>query len=843
MTDNSLLFPLFQGNLPDEDAFDNALIDFLEDESDNPIEPHDFPAELPILPLRNTVLFSGVMIPITVARDRSIQLVRDAHAKKDRLVGVVAQKNPEVDTPTSEDVYLAGTVASIMRMITMPNGSVTIFIQGRNRFKINEFTQEEPYFKAKVSDWQEEDLQNDEAKAMLISLKNEAQRIIELSPNIPNEASIHLHNLPTLNLLANFIASNLNLDVPIKQEILETEDLMQKAQFILEHLSKELQVLELSEEIQSKVKVDLDKQQRDYFLRQQIKTIQDELGEYSFENEIEEFKARAEKKLWSAEAEEAFSKELHKLNRLNSASPEYGVSLNYIEWLLDLPWFEYTKDRFNLKLTRKYLDEDHFGLDKVKERIIEYLAVLKLKANMKAPILCFYGPPGVGKTSLAKSIARSLGRNLVRISLGGVRDEAEIRGHRRTYIGAMPGRIIQGLKKAKSGNPVFVLDEIDKVGNDWRGDPSAALLEVLDPEQNNTFNDHYLEIDYDLSSIMFIATANSLDTIHPALLDRMEIVEINGYTMQEKIEIAKRHLLPKQKREHGLKDNQVIVSDELIRMVVEGYTRESGVRALDQKMAGLCRGVAKDVVENKIKEVVLDEAKVESYLGVKRFEKELYQKIDVPGVAVGLAWTQVGGEILFVECVLIRGVGRLSLTGQLGDVMKESAQVAFMYLKANADKLNIPQEAFKEWDIHIHIPAGAIPKDGPSAGVTLLSAMTSVYTQRLVKPHLAMTGEITLRGKVLPVGGIKEKLLAAVRSGCKSVILCKENEKDVKEIPADQLDQFDVHYVSHMDQVIDLALEKNPVKSNDFLKVVSENGLDDKKKAKKEKNALKHSIV
>lgn len=836
MTESNPFFPLFQGSVPDEESLENAIIDFLEDESEKPIEPNDFPSELSILPLRNTVLFSGVMIPITVARDRSIQLVREAYAKKDKLVGVVAQKNPDVDTPSQTDLFMSGSVASIMRMITMPNGSVTIFIQGRNRFKINSFTQEEPYFKALVTDWPEQDLQNDEAKAMLISLKNEAQRIIELSPNIPNEASIHLHNLPNLNALTNFIASNLNLEVDVKQDILETEDLMEKAQFILEHLSKELQVLELSEEIQSKVKVDLDKQQRDYFLRQQIKTIQDELGEYNFENEIDEFKQRAEKKLWTAPALEAFQKEIHKLNRLNNASPEYGVSLNYIEWLLDLPFQEYTKDRFNLKLSRKYLDEDHFGLDKVKERIIEYLAVLKLKANMKAPILCFYGPPGVGKTSLAKSIARSLGRNLVRISLGGVRDEAEIRGHRRTYIGAMPGRIIQGLKKAKSGNPVFVLDEIDKVGNDWRGDPSSALLEVLDPEQNNAFNDHYLEIDYDLSSIMFIATANSLDTIHPALLDRMEIVEINGYTMQEKVEIAKRHLLPKQKREHGLKDNQVNISDDLIRSVIEGYTRESGVRSLDQKMASLCRGVAKDVVENKVKEVDLDAQKIEDYLGVRRFEKEMYQKMDVPGVAVGLAWTQVGGEILFVECALIRGSGRLSLTGQLGDVMKESAQVAFIYLKANAEKLNIPPEAFKDWDIHIHIPAGAIPKDGPSAGVTLLSAMASVYTQRLVKSNLAMTGEITLRGKVLPVGGIKEKLLAAVRSGCNSVILCKDNEKDVREVLAEHLEPITIRYATDMDQVVDWALETNPIKSNDFLKISpSENGTDPKKKSKKDK--------
>jgi ATP-dependent Lon protease len=775
----------------------------------------DLPDELPILPLRNTVLFPGVVIPITVARDKSIQLVRDAYNSPSKLIGVVAQNNSSVDSPTISDLYTVGTVAMILRLIRMPEGSVTIVIRGQSRFNIDRYITDEPYFQAYISPFPDDSPNEDEMRAMMLSLKQEAERIIELSPNIPTEANITLHNIDNLSFLINFITSNLNIEMEKKQAILETPQLLVKGQMVLEHLSRELHVLELNEEIQSKVKNDLDKQQRDYILRQQIKAIQDELGEKSLESEMEVLRKRAAEKIWPQHAQETFERELSKLYRYNQASPEYGVSLNYIDWLLDLPWQEYTRDRFNLKLARKILDEQHYGIEKVKERIIEYLAVIKLKADMKAPILCFYGPPGVGKTSLGKSIAEALGRSFVRISLGGVRDEAEIRGHRKTYIGAMPGRIIQGLKKAKTGNPVFMLDEIDKVGNDWRGDPGSALLEVLDPEQNNTFNDHYLELDYDLSTILFIATANSLDTIHPALRDRMEIVEINGYTMNEKIEIAKRHLLPRQLRDHGLKTTQLTVEESAIRALVEGYTRESGVRNLTQKIANICRSAAVRIVEHKEKHVQVNASNLTDFVGVPRFENEYYQRIDRPGVSIGLAWTPVGGEILFIETVLMQGSGRMSITGQLGDVMKESASVAYHFLKANADAFNIDPVVFQKWDIHIHVPAGAIPKDGPSAGTALLTAMASAFSQRLVREGIAMTGEITLRGKVLPVGGIKEKILAAARAGVHTVLLCRANEKDVSEIHPDLIEKLKIVYVENLSEVLGLALDtevcSNPV--------------------------------
>ena len=774
---------------------------------------HEFPDELPILALRNTVLFPGVVIPITVARDRSIQLVKDASNTVAKLIGVVAQKTDQEESPTPDDLYHVGTVAQILRMIRMPDGSVTIVIRGQSRFAIERFNQESPYFKAIVSPLADEYPSEDETKAMLILLKAEAENIIQLSPNIPTEANITLHNTNSLGFLINFISSNLSLEVEKKQAILETNSLMSKANEIMVFMAKELQVLLLSEEIQSKVKIDLDKQQREYILRQQIKAIHDELGEQNSENEMETLRVRGEEKEWPDAVQEVFNKELNKLVRSNPSSPDYGITSNYIDWLLELPWEDYTQDRFNLKLARKILDEAHYGLDKVKDRIVEYLAVIKLKSDMKAPILCFYGPPGVGKTSLGKSIAEALGRKFVRISLGGVRDEAEIRGHRKTYIGALPGRILQNLKKAKSGNPVFMLDEIDKVGNDWRGDPSSALLEVLDPEQNFAFNDHYLELDYDLSTILFIATANSLDSIHPALRDRMEVVEINGYTLDEKIEIAKRHLILRQLRDHGLKSTQLVISDDALNALIEGYTRESGVRNLTQKIAMICRSAAVKIVEDKSKKVKVTADNLHKFVGVPRYENEFYQKIDRPGVSIGLAWTPVGGEILFIESVLMRGSGKMSITGQLGDVMKESASVAYHFLKANTEKYGIDPIVFSKWDLHIHVPAGAIPKDGPSAGTALLIAMASAFSQRCVKEGIAMSGEITLRGKVLPVGGIKEKILAAARAGIHTVFLCKANEKDVTEINPELIDKLNIIYVKNLEDVLVQTLMDKPFKN------------------------------
>jgi ATP-dependent Lon protease len=769
------------------------------------------PEQLPVLPLRNTVLFPGVVIPITVAREKSIRGVKHAHGQKDRLICVVTQKSVDVEEPMPGDLYGVGTLAAILKMLRMPDGSITVIIQGRTRVSIGEYTQTDPFFVARIEAFPEIMPPPDKTRALMLSMRNEASKIIELNPNIPSEAAITLQNIPTLSFLANFILSNLNMEAQAKQEMLEESRLEEKAKKVLQLLAQELQVLELTEDIQSRVRFELDKQQRDYILRQQIKTIQDELGDQSFESEIDELRKRASGKRWPEHAAAAFEKELSKLYRYPPNSPEQGVTQNYIDWLLELPWGQFTRDKFNLKSARNILEAEHYGLEKVKERIIEYLAVLKLRKDLKAPILCFVGPPGVGKTSLGKSIAHALGRKFVRMSLGGVRDESEIRGHRRTYIGSMPGRILQGLKKAQSGNPVFVLDEIDKVGNDFRGDPASALLEVLDPEQNHAFNDHYLELDYDLSTVMFIATANTLDTLHPALRDRMEIIEISGYTMEEKVQIAVRHLIPKLKKEHGLKEHHLRVAEEEIRTIIEGYTRESGVRALSQKLAAVCRGVAKEVVEKNVKTVVLTPDVLLRYLGVPRYESEMYQTIDRPGVAVGMAWTSYGGEILFIETALTPGTGKLSLTGQLGEVMKESAQAAHIYLKANAQRFGIEPDIFMHWDAHIHIPAGAIPKDGPSAGITMLTAMAGAFSQRCAKPGMAMTGEITLRGKVLPVGGIKEKLLAATRAGIRELIFCKANQKDVEEIPEIYRKDLTIHYVDKMDDVLDLALEKEPI--------------------------------
>ncbi len=770
----------------------------------------NIPEKIGILTLKNTVLFPGVVIPITVGRDKSIKLVKEAYKQEDKYIGVVAQRNFDEENPEEEDLYDCGTLARILKLIKMPDGSITIVIQGRSRFRILEYLHDDPYFIARIYKLQEIYPPLEESKAIMYRLKEEASKIIDLAPNIPSEAKIALENIESLSFLVNFIAANLNLDVEEKQEILETDLLQDRCQLVLQHLNSELQVLELSEEIQTKVKSDLDKQQREYILRQQIRAIQDELGEDTYESEIQELHKRGESKIWPIEVSKVFEKELLRLSRLNPAMPDYAVIMNYVEWLLDLPWQNYNEDLFEFSKVKTILDEDHYGLEKVKERILEYLAVLKLKADKKAPILCFYGPPGVGKTSLGKSIARSLGKEFIRVSLGGVRDEAEIRGHRRTYIGALPGRVIQGLKKAKTSNPVFMLDEIDKVGNDFRGDPSSALLEVLDPEQNHSFRDHFLEVEYDLSRVMFIATANTLSTVHPALRDRMEIIQINSYSQEEKQQIAKKHLIPKLRKEHGLKAAQVNISPKSVSQIIQHYTREAGVRSLNQKLSSLFRGAAKRIVIDQQEKIRINPKNLEDFLGVKRFENELYHKIEVPGVAIGLSWTAVGGEILFVEATLTRGKGRLSMTGRLGEVIKESATLAFTYLQAHCEQFGIPFEVFNKWDVHIHLPAGAIPKDGPSAGITMFTALASLFTQRLVNPSLAMTGEITLRGKVLPVGGIKEKVLAAIRAGITQIIMCKDNEKDVREIKEEYMQNVEVIYVSRVEEVFDLTLNPKP---------------------------------
>ncbi len=791
---------------------DTEFFPLLTSEDEEVMNSEVTPEILSILPLRNTVLFPGVVIPITVGRDKSIKLIKEAY-KGNKIIGVVAQKDSNIEDPNFDDLFKVGTVAYIVKMLQMPDGNTTVIIQGKKRFNLDELVQEEPYIKAKVTQFEEAKLVSDkEFEAMVASLKELSMQIIQLSPNIPSEAGFALKNIESQSFLINFISSNMSADLQDKQKMIETSDLKARAQMVLELLTKELQMLELKNQIQSKVRVDIDKQQREYFLHQQLKQIQEELGNDSPDLELQNLRERAFGKKWPEDVHTAFNKELDKLQRMNPAAAEYSVLLNYAELLLELPWNEFTEDNFDLKFAQKVLDQDHFGLEKVKQRILEYLAVLKLKHNMKAPILCLVGPPGVGKTSLGKSIAKAIGRKYVRVALGGVRDEADIRGHRKTYIGAMPGRIIQSLKKAQSANPVFVLDEIDKVGNDFRGDPSSALLEVLDPEQNNAFYDHYVELDFDLSNVMFIATANSLSGIHPALRDRMEIIEVNGYTIEEKVEIAKQYLIPKQREQHGLKVKDITLKPEIVEKVVEDYTRESGVRGLEKKIATLIRGIAKSVAVKEKYRKTLTTEDVEKILGAPEYDKDMYQGNEVAGVVTGLAWTQVGGDILFIETSLSPGKGKLTLTGSLGDVMKESAVIALAYLRANASKFNIDQKVFDYWDVHIHVPAGAIPKDGPSAGVTMLTALTSAFTQRKVKPFLAMTGEITLRGKVLPVGGIKEKILAAKRAGIKDIILCNNNQKDILEINAKYLKDLRFHYVNEMQEVIDLALMKQKVK-------------------------------
>lgn len=781
-------------------------------EQEMDIKPEDLPEELSILPIKNTVLFPGVVIPITVTRQKSIRLIKKAY-QGNRIIGVIAQKNKLAEEPGIEDLYRFGTVARIIKMLVLPDGNTTIIIQGKNRFAIQEYVQEEPFLTAKIELQQEMklDMESKEVKALIQSLKDAASKILKLNPEIPQEAQIALDNMQSMAFLVHFLASNLNVDVTDKQKILETNNLIERATLLLQHMLKEIQMLEIKHEIQKKVHTDIDQQQRDYFLRQQIKVLQDELGFDGPDKEIEKLRKRGAEKKWPKAAAEHFAKELDKLQRTNPQAPDFPIAMNYAEFMLDMPWEEYTSDNFDLKNAKKILDKDHFGLEKVKNRILEYLAVLKLKQNMKGPILCLYGPPGVGKTSLGKSIAKALGRNYIRMSLGGVHDEAEIRGHRKTYIGAMPGKILANLKKAKSSNPVFVLDEIDKVRSEFRGDPSSALLEVLDPEQNNAFGDNYLEVEYDLSKVLFIATANSLDTIQPALRDRMEIIELTGYTVEEKLQIAVKHLVPKQLKEHGLGISESKFEKDALLKVIESYTRESGVRSLERKIGSVVRSIAKTKAMDEVFEKVITPAYVVKTLGAEIFDEELYQGNDIAGVVTGLAWTQVGGDILFIESSLSRGKGSLTISGQLGDVMKESAMAALSYLKSNAESLGIDHRVFQQYDLHIHVPAGAVPKDGPSAGITMLTSLASIFTQRKVKSNLAMTGEITLRGKVLPVGGIKEKILAAKRSGIKEIVLSTKNKRDISEIEKHYIKGLTFHYVDSVDEVLKVALLKERV--------------------------------
>lgn len=765
-----------------------------------------FPTTLPILPLKNTVLFPGIVTPITIGRDKSIRAVQQAY-EDTRYIGVLSQKDVKYESPSAADLHTVGTVARILKLLKMPDGSTTAILQGRKRFRLDAMISEDPYMIGEITLLEyEKEKQTMEFKAIISSIRDSARHIIELSPQIPSEAAVMLRNISNDNFLLNFIASNLGIDLKDKQAILEENRLLDKANMILRFMDSELQLLELKDQIESKVRVDIEKQQRDYFLSQQLKTIQEELGQNPQEEEINALVARSKKKKWPKNVQEAFDREINKIRRVNPQVAEYAIGINYLETLLDLPWEDFSKDQFDLKKVKQVLDKDHFGLQKVKERILEHLAVLKLKGDMKAPILCLVGPPGVGKTSLGSSIAKALKRKYVRMSLGGLHDESEIRGHRKTYIGAMPGRVIQSLKKVKSGNPVFILDEIDKVGKDFRGDPSSALLEVLDPEQNTTFHDNYLELEYDLSKVLFIATANSLATIQPALLDRMEIISLAGYSLEEKLEIAKRHLVPEQRKEHGLKNDQIKLSDKAIAAIIHDYTAESGVRNLNREIGSVMRYAAKSIAMEEPFEAVIKPEHLRKILGPTKYESDTYTEKQPSGVAVGLAWTSVGGEILFIEVSLNKGNGKLQLTGNLGDVMKESAFTALSFLKAHAETFGLEPEQFEKTDIHIHIPEGAIPKDGPSAGITMLTAITSAFTKIPVKPYLAMTGEITLRGKVLPVGGIKEKILAAKRAGLKEVMLCKENQKHIEEIEPEYIKGITFHYVGRMSEVLEVAL-------------------------------------
>jgi len=800
----------------DENA---EFIPLLTTEDEEEIERERVPHVLPILPLRNTVLFPGVVVPISAGRDASIRLINEAN-ETTKTIGVVAQTDENTEIPEGKDVYRLGTVARILRVLKMPDGNVTIIIQGKKRFQIEGIVEEKPYIKAAITEVSDikPDTNDKEFEATIDAIRDLAIKIIQENPNIPSEAAFAIRNIESTSFLINFIASNMNATVLEKQAVLEIDELKERATAILKYLNIDLQRLTLRNEVQSKTRFDIDKQQREYFLHQQMRTIQEELGGVSYEQEIEELKKKAKDKKWDDKIKELFEKELSKLQRTNPNSPDYGIQRNYLEVLLELPWNEYSKDNFDLKRAQKILDKEHYGLDEVKRRIIEYLAVLKLRNDMKSPILCFYGPPGVGKTSLGRSIAKALNREYARMSLGGLHDEAEIRGHRKTYIGAMPGRILQQLKKAKTSNPVFVLDEIDKLGNSsYQGDPSAAMLEVLDPEQNKEFYDNFLEMGYDLSKVMFIATANDLSTIQPALLDRMEIINVSGYTIEEKTEIAKRHLLPKQLKEHGMKATDIQLGKKEIERIVEGYTRESGVRALEKELAKVVRYGAKNLAMEEAYDPKINFETIEKILGPARLERDKYEDNEVAGVVTGLAWTSVGGDILFIESALSKGKGVLNITGNLGQVMKESATIALEYLKSNADRYNLDSKLFESYDVHIHVPEGATPKDGPSAGVAMLTSLMSLFTQKRVKKNLAMTGEITLRGKVLAVGGLKEKILAGKRAGIKEYILCKDNEKDILEIKEEYRKGLIFHYVTDMEEVIRLAITNEDVKHKKVL--------------------------
>ncbi|MCX2681327.1 endopeptidase La [Galbibacter sp. EGI 63066] len=795
----------------DDDA---ELIPLMTPEDEEEINNEALPETLPILPLRNTVLFPGVVIPITAGRDKSIKLIKDA-SNGSKVIGVVSQKDETVEDPSVSDLNTTGTVAKILRVLKMPDGNTTVIIQGKKRFKINEITSEDPYFTATIEGLPELKPENDseEFDTIIDSIKELALQIIKESPNIPTEASFAIKNIESSSFLINFISSNMNLEVNDKQKLLENRNLKDRAMATLKFMNLEFQKLALKNDIQSKVRSDLDQQQREYFLHQQMKTIQEELGGGSYEEEVEQMRQKAKKKKWDKKIKAHFDKELSKLQRMNPQVAEYSIQRNYLDLFLDLPWNKFSKDKFDLKRAQKILDRDHYGLEDVKKRIIEYLAVLKLRNDMKSPILCLYGPPGVGKTSLGKSVAEALGREYVRISLGGLRDEAEIRGHRKTYIGAMPGRIIQSLKKAGTSNPVFILDEIDKLSVSHSGDPSSAMLEVLDPEQNSEFYDNFLEMGYDLSKVMFIATANNLAPIQPALRDRMEIINVTGYTIEEKVEIGKRHLLPKQLKEHGMTKDNLKISKKELEKIVEGYTRESGVRGLEKQIAKMVRFGAKSIAMEEEYNIKVTGEDIEKVLGPARLERDKYENNDVAGVVTGLAWTSVGGDILFIESILSKGKGSLSITGNLGKVMKESATIAMEYIKSNAGSLGINPDVFDKYNVHIHVPEGATPKDGPSAGITMLTSLVSLFAQKKVKKSLAMTGEITLRGKVLPVGGIKEKILAAKRARIKEIVLCEENRKDIEEIKDEYIKGLTFHYVKEMSEVIDIAVTNQKVKN------------------------------
>ena len=802
---------------------DNSeLIPLISPEEEKELHDESIPEELSILPVRNTVLFPGVVIPITVGRKKSIELVKKAYSGS-RIIGVVTQENPNTEDPEFNDLYKIGVVAKIIKMLVLPDGNTTIIIQGKSRFRLEAISSSTPYLTGKVLQLRENfpDDKNEEIGVTMSTMKEVANKIISLNNELPPEAKVAVDNIETLSFLTHFLSSNLNVDIKHKQALLQIDDGLARSTRLLEHLNKEVQLLQIKNEIQTKVHTDIDQQQRDYFLRQQMKVLQDELGDEGPDKEVEILREKANNKQWPKKVEEHFNKELKKLLRMNPAAADYPVTMNYAEFLVDLPWEDVTEDNFDLKNAQKILDKDHYGLEKVKKRILEYLAVLKLKniikgqndGSLKGPILCLYGPPGVGKTSLGRSIAKALNRKYIRMALGGVRDEAEIRGHRKTYIGAMPGKVISSIDKAGSSNPVFILDEIDKVASDFRGDPSSALLEVLDPEQNKEFTDNYLEVEYDLSKVLFIATCNSLDTIQPALRDRMEIIEVSGYTLEEKIEIAKRHLIPKQKKENALDKGDVTISKAALQQLIDGYTRESGVRSLERKVASVMRYVAKSIAMEEEYPKTIKPEHLSEILGGQIFDRDGYESNDIAGIVTGLAWTSVGGEILSIESILSRGKGKLTLSGKLGDVMKESAMAALSNLRANADKLNIDYRLFDKYDLHIHVPAGAVPKDGPSAGITMYTSLASVFTQRKIKKKIAMTGEITLSGKVLPVGGIKEKILAAKRAGITEVIMCLKNKKDVDDIDAKYIKGLTIHYVSRVEEVTKLALLKEKVKN------------------------------